>query len=385
MWDLEGLVKAATAVGVPVTAIAGITSKKRRLRNEIRENLALVEQIEQNEPLKQFSVVSGWLHGRIALDVAKLTGQDLGTDKKPIPWLSVFFAALFGAGFGFWTYWIDRDGFIWYSVFPGVAASLMAMSVFGMFIGREKAPEERGPLPPGAVAAPTETATERVATALAIAATGGIDNRLQPGMQADVVLRFVKLLQLGAYAAALELADETWLMCRVQAWLWNNREHFGPGPEELDALLTEMLDQGSSHPTWSDFVQSENYQFMTEWSSLDIDSYGVAGHRRRVAADLDVVILAPVGPAGGYFVMTATAIPNAMVFLVRYTEDGWRVANHIGISPPAPGWPPTWWTTDDPTTATLPDPGGGQQPDKGAPAPEADTEPETESRQAESE
>lgn len=361
--DWEAIARAGVTVGAPVAAIVGLGSRKRRLRGEIRENLALVEEIEKSEPLREFSLVSGWLHGRIALDVAKLTGQELDTGKKPIPWGGVVFATVLGLVSAAWTYWLVRDGFVWYSVIPGTVAALMALSVMGQVTGREKAPHEQGPLPPGAVAAPTEWASERVATSLALAAVGGFDNRLQPGMQADVVLRFAKLLQLGAYEAALDLADDNWLLCRLQSWLWNNREHYGPGIPELERHLDEMAADLSAHATWSDFVTSEAHQFGRAWGDVDFDSYGVAGNRRRVAADLDVVILAPVGPAGGYFVMSATAVPDAMVFLVRYADERWRVSNHLGISPPSPGWPSTWWNPDDPVIATLPDPGGGQSGD----------------------
>lgn len=348
--------KAALAVGAPAATVVGIGGRKRRLRNEVRENLALAEQIEKSERLREFSLVSGWLHGRIALDVARLTDQDLGSDKKPIPWSSVALAATFAAGFGFWTYWINRDHFVWYSVFPGIVAALFGISILGLFTNREKSPEEYGPLPPGAVAAPTETASERIATALAIAASGGIDGRLSPGMQADVVIRFVKLLQLGAYGAGIELADHNWLLCRLHAWLWNNREHYGPEIEDLDMLVSTMLQPSDEpHPVWQEFAASESRQFADAWSDVDFDSYGLAGNRRRVAADLDLVILAPVGPSGGYFVMTATAVPDAMTFLVRHADDGWRVANHLGVAPPQASWPPVWWTTSDPAIAALPD------------------------------
>jgi hypothetical protein len=56
------------------------------------------------------------MQGKVALDVAKLAGVPLGTPKTPIPKGSVAFAGILALGFSFWTYWIDRNGFVWYSV-----------------------------------------------------------------------------------------------------------------------------------------------------------------------------------------------------------------------------------------------------------------------------
>jgi hypothetical protein len=358
MWDVEGITKTALTIGAPLATVVGIGSHKRRLRGEIRDNLALAEQIAESQALSSLGLAAGWLHGRIALDIARLTDQKLGENKKPVPWGSVFVAATLAIVFGFWTYWLNRDTFVWYSTFPGCVAALFAIAVAGMFLNRDQSPEELGTLPPGAVAAPTSTASEQIATGLAIAAAGGIDDRLAPGGQADVALRFARLLQLGAYAAALDLAEENWTLCRLKAWLWNNREHFGPTTEELDALVDDILDPGreEAHPLMADFFASEVHQFVTAWESVDFDQYGVASNRRRIAADLDLVIFAPVGKSGGYFITEATAIPNAMTFLVRHTASGWKVANHLGIAPPVASWPPIWWSTVDPAIANLPDP-----------------------------
>lgn len=68
---------------------------------------------------------AAWLYGRIALDVAKLTGQPPGVPKKPIPKGAVMAAAVISAGFGWWACLIDRGGFVWYSVFPGSVSAMM--------------------------------------------------------------------------------------------------------------------------------------------------------------------------------------------------------------------------------------------------------------------
>lgn len=362
MPDVNSVVSAVLAVVAPIAATISIGGRRRRQRHEIRENLALIEDIQKNEALAQVGLVSGWLHGRIALDVAKLTGQTLGSDKKPIPWGSVIWTSIFVAVFGAITYYLNRDGFVWYSVFPGLVAATLAFSVFGMFVGRDQPPGGASGLPLGAVAAPTETANEQVATALAIQASGGTDDRLNPGKQADVVLRFIHLLQGGAYGAATELADQNWRVCRLRAWLWNNRDRLGIDEADLSEYLEAMMSDGTVHSRWADFVETETRQFLDIFADVDLSSYGIAGRRRRIAADMDLVILLPVGSSGGYFVMSATAIPDALTFLVRYTDEGWRIAALNAMTPPLQGWPPIWWTTDDPAIEALPDPDRPTEP-----------------------
>jgi hypothetical protein len=95
--------------------------------------------------------------------------------------------------------------------------------------------------------------------------------------------------------------------------------------------------------------------FVDVWGNLDLSRYGAASRRRRLAADYDLVILAPTGNTGGYFVNTATSIPNALTFVVVRTGNGWLIANHTGSAPPRPGWPPAWWVPDDPAVDALPD------------------------------
>jgi hypothetical protein len=94
---------------------------------------------------------------------------------------------------------------------------------------------------------------------------------------------------------------------------------------------------------------------MAAWGSIDPEKYGSASRRRRVARDYDLVVLAPVGDTGGYWVTTATSIPNALLFSMHRTGNSWLVASHLGAAPPTPGWPPTWWVTDDPAITSLPE------------------------------
>jgi hypothetical protein len=353
--DLDQIVKTVSTVAVPVAALIGVGGRKRRLRNDIRENLALVEALEKDDVLRDHTPAASWLQGKIVVDVAKLSDRALGTPKKPVPKMSVGIAAVLALIFGYWTYRIDADGFVWYSIFPGVASALFLISIFGMFTNRENAPDQSNPLPPGATPIRSDTAEEQIANSISLAASAGnLDERFAPHGQIGVVYEFISALSQGRFEDAISCADENWLKCRIQAWLWNNRDSYGHDEVELDALATSLLARREPDDVWDAFVEIERAAFGAVWSTYNPDAYGAASRRRRIARDYDLVILAPVGESGGYFVTTATALPEALTFVVHRDGDRWLVAHHSGTAPPTPGWPPAWWSTDDPAVDALP-------------------------------
>jgi hypothetical protein len=353
----ESIVQTVTAVLAPLITLIGLASRRRRLRSEIRENLSLLQEIEKDEVLREHTPAPGWIQGKVALDVAKLAGVPLGTPKKPIPKGSVAFAGILTAGFSFWTYYIVRSGFVWYSVFPGIVAFLLSVSIFGMITNRDLPPEASGALPPGAVPMPTETASEQVATAVAIASSGQVDDRFSDSGQIGVAFKFLGAMRDGRFEEGLEYADENWRLCRIQSWLWNNRSHFGSDIAELQLLAESLLTEHKPMEAWEEFVASEAINFAVAWAPLSPSGLGAASRRRRVARDYDLVILAPVGESGGYFVTAATALPDAITFVMHHIDGGWLVANHIGTAPPRSGWPPAWWAINDPVIEALPEDG----------------------------
>jgi hypothetical protein len=123
--DLEPLAKTAATVLVPLLAAIRIGGRRGRLRKEIRENLTLVHDLEQDPVLREHTPAAAWLQGKIAIDVARLAGHPLGTPKRPLPVGSMILSGVLGLLFGVLTWYIDRDGFVWYSVFPGVASALL--------------------------------------------------------------------------------------------------------------------------------------------------------------------------------------------------------------------------------------------------------------------
>jgi len=116
-------------------------SRRRRLRNEIRDNLTLIQELDKDEYLKANSQAAMWLRGKVTIDTAKLARQQLGSPKKPIPVGSVVFSSILCFGFGFWSYLASRNKFSWESLILAVVAFLFGVSVYGMFINREIPPD----------------------------------------------------------------------------------------------------------------------------------------------------------------------------------------------------------------------------------------------------
>ena len=333
-------------------------SRRRRLRNEIRDNISLLQEIQKDEVLREHTPAAGWIQGKVALDVAKLAGVPLGTPKKPIEKGSVAFAGVLAIGFSLWTFYIDRNGFIWYSVFPGIAAFLFWISIFGMITNRDLPPDTSSTLPPGAVPIRTENASEHIAAAMTASSSDQGDGGFVGSGQIGVAYKFLRAMRAGQFEEGLECVDENWRMCRIQSWLWNNRGHFGSDITELQRLAESLLNDHEPKEFWEEFVASEARSFAEAWAPLDPDKLGAASRRRRIAWNYDLVILAPIGESGGYFVTTATAIPNAITFVMHHVDGDWLVANHVGTAPPKPGWPPAWWAGNDPAIEALPDDDG---------------------------
>ncbi|MFE7213298.1 hypothetical protein ACFU93_25555 [Streptomyces sp. NPDC057611] len=350
----ESIANAIAAVVTSLGTLVGIASRRRRWRNEIRENLSLVEELSNNPLLSNHTPAVAWLTGKIALDVAKLSGQPLGTPKKPISWSNVFFSSIFAIGFGCWTYVLNKEEFVWYSLFPGIVTGLMLLSLLGSFVNREIPPGSENELPDGAHPVRTGDASEEISRSVALQALGE-GGRYDEGGQVGVAYRFFSHMKAGSFDEASQLVDSNWLLCRIQAWLWDNRERLGGALEVLTALADEMLQNRGDHDLWLEFTTSEVAAFHEAWGHLDPDTLGGASRRRRVARDYELVVLAPVGESGGYYVNSATIVPGALTFLMRRHEGRWAVASHLAAVPPTPGFPPTWWVIGDPSIEELED------------------------------
>ncbi|WP_329120240.1 hypothetical protein [Streptomyces sp. NBC_01465] len=350
----EAIANATTTVIASLGTLIGIVSRPKRRRNHIRENLSLAEELEKNALLRDHTPTIAWINTKIALDVAKLSGQSLETPKKPIPWGSVILSSIAVVGFGYWSYWLNSEEFVWYSTFPGVVAFLMAMSVYGSFLNREILPEENSQLPDSAVPVHPGQASEQISSALSLAAAGA-DEMYEEGGQLGVAFQFIARMAAGEFNDAVDLTDENWLLCRIQSWVWNIRVRIGEESDSLEGLADAMLQNKGDHILWEEFTESEVAGFQEAWNHLNLERLGGASRRRRVARDYDLVVLAPVGASGGYYVDSATIVPGALTFLMRRHQGRWLLASHLAMAPPTPGFPPAWWVLDDPSIDALED------------------------------
>lgn len=351
--DLETVAKAGAVIITPLLAVVSFGARRRHLRSEVQDNLALIEEIKKDKLLSQHSPAIGMLSGKIVLDVAKLSGQPFGDQKKPISWSAVIWATVFAVGFGWWTYWIDRNGFVWYSIFPGTAAFLFLISILGMTTNRQIPVDPD--LPEGASPIRSETAAERVASSVQFAASGADARMFEDSGQVGVALRFIDLMSKGQYQDALGLADQNWILCRIQARLWNMSCEGSIEVGDLPELAESLHANQEPGEFWNSYVEAETEQFKEAWGNLDAATLGAASKRRRMSREYDLVILVPLETTEGYFVSSATALPDAMTFLMHRVENRWLVANHFGTAPPTPGFPPSWWTPADSAFANLPE------------------------------
>jgi hypothetical protein len=125
-----------------VTTLIGAANRRHRRRNSVKEDLKLLDELENTKSLLDRDWALDMLKDRIALDVARLSGVKLGTPKKPIPWGTAIFTAVSSLGLGYWTYILDLHSFNWYSLIPGTLATLLGISFFGQFVDREQPPSD---------------------------------------------------------------------------------------------------------------------------------------------------------------------------------------------------------------------------------------------------
>lgn len=344
--DWASIAEVLVIIGGPAAAAIGLGGRRRRLRVDVRENLSILEKVRSDPLLTDHTPAIGWLSSRIAADVAKISGFSINGAKKPVPVGPAIFTALVALVLGLWTYLIVRDGFVWYAVFPATGSALMLVTWFGMFMNRTVVSSD---LPEGASPIKTDTAEERLGSKLQWAASGADMSMWEPGGQAEIALKFFELLRGGKFEEGAALAEPNWILCRIQARMWNLSVAEGldvtATEERVDRVFRAYQERQPSRE-WQDFCRAEGQQFAEAWS--DGREWGAASRRRRISREYDLVVLAPTG-AEGYFVTSAVQLPNAITLLLRRVEDGWLVANHLGSAPPKPGLPPVWWSTMDTT------------------------------------
>lgn len=138
---METLVRSIADFFAAVLGLMGFVGKPRR-RAGIRDDLALLTELSDHADFGRGSWPHQALMNRVALDVARLAGVPVKNRKRP--WPSVVLALLIGGPLGYWTYTLNDDGFVWYSLFPGVVAAMMLISILGMLFPSEEAGDAEG-------------------------------------------------------------------------------------------------------------------------------------------------------------------------------------------------------------------------------------------------
>ncbi len=194
-----------------------------------------------------------------------------------------------------------------------------------------------------------------------------------------VASAFVRDVADGNFADIWLITDRNWRTCRAQAWIFNNLK-------QLDLLsnlagrdqLAEFLVNGP-HPDdqiWQDFVKIESKGFRAAVGDFHDDRWGWSQRRRIVGPSHEVVFASPLplDAPDGFMVDTPTLLEESIQVLVscHRFEGGviYLVAGLNQQAAPLPGWPPTWWSLDDPA-ATACHPGLREVDGQATPPPES--------------
>lgn len=138
---METLVKSIAEFFGALLGMLGFVGKPRR-RMGIRDDLGLLNELADHADFGRGSWPHQALMNRVALDVARLAGVPLRQRKVPLS--SFVLPVVIGVPLGLWAFKLNQHGFQWYSLFPGVIAGLMAISILGMLLPStdESTPED---------------------------------------------------------------------------------------------------------------------------------------------------------------------------------------------------------------------------------------------------
>lgn len=176
----------------------------------------------------------------------------------------------------------------------------------------------------------------------------------EPGGPVEAATRWRDHVLAGDYVDAWNLSEDNWKLCRIQAWIYNNRTDLGLATlADLRACLNVMVSM-SDHILWPQFFATERNQFLKAWS-IGQQEWGVSSRRRCMGPGYELIITTPLGGrTSGYVVHGPAALPHSMQLLMHQTDDGWLLAAYDAGAPPQPGWPPAWWMPNDPAAGNVP-------------------------------
>lgn len=164
-----------------------------------------------------------------------------------------------------------------------------------------------------------------------------------PNGPVEAVYSFLRSVDDSSFADVWSWHDRDLRLVRAQAWLWNNREAIELAGQDLAARAQSWVDNEAIDDLWPSFASIELQSLRSSWSKwlacLRNGSLGAGSASRLVGPDLEVVLLMPTEGEPLVF-NEPTLVDSAITFVVRRTDDGWRIAAY-GDRLPESGWPPT--------------------------------------------
>ncbi len=159
---------------------------------------------------------------------------------------------------------------------------------------------------------------------------------------------WLALILENRYEDAWKLCEENWQVCRLQAWIYNNRRQLElETTEDFNACLSEML-SGEDAPLWREFFITEKRAFDEIYGPLSKFEWGTSSRRRVVGPGYEVIVCTPLDSSQGFVITGPSILPQSASLLMHNVEGVWLLAALNSEAPPMKGWPPSWWFTDDP-------------------------------------
>lgn len=156
------------------------------------------------------------------------------------------------------------------------------------------------------------------------------------------------------------LSDPNLRLCRAQAWVFNNVTTLG-----LSAAHSESWDNVARYlvsgphegeELWDGFAKCEADQLFEAFRHYFGDAGGWSQRRRVVGPRHEVILITrlPEDAPQGYVVTKPLMVESSVELLLVCVDDHrsplgrrYQVSAYTRHMP-LPGWPPTWWITDDP-------------------------------------
>jgi hypothetical protein len=128
---MEALVNAVSDLLAAILGRFGHVGRARGRAN-IREDLDLLGQLRDSPEFGPESLASGYLEDHITTEVARYSGA-VQEQKRKRPWPAIVLGLLITAVLVYLFFKLNQGGFSWFSLLPGLGATLMLLTVAQLF------------------------------------------------------------------------------------------------------------------------------------------------------------------------------------------------------------------------------------------------------------